>query len=101
MDYEWSTGKDVELQKAVVKIPFWYLLNMVYNTQNYWVFGLCPSSSILKTRKHNVSETPSASILRWGGRHLVLSKGPNKVGVSPSPEDENRSSSWNVVFCSF
>jgi hypothetical protein len=21
---------------------------MAYNTQNYWVFGLCPSSSILK-----------------------------------------------------
>jgi hypothetical protein len=30
---------------------------MVYNTQNYWVFGLCPLSSILETRKHNVSET--------------------------------------------
>jgi hypothetical protein len=26
---------------------------MVYNTQNYWVFGLCPSSGILETRKHN------------------------------------------------
>jgi hypothetical protein len=23
---------------------------MVYNTQNYWVFGLCPSSDILETR---------------------------------------------------
>jgi hypothetical protein len=22
---------------------------MVYNTQNYWVFGLCPSSGILET----------------------------------------------------
>jgi hypothetical protein len=30
---------------------------MVYHTQNYWVFGLCPSSGILETRKHNVSET--------------------------------------------
>jgi hypothetical protein len=27
---------------------------MVYNTLNYWVFGLCPSSGILETRKHNV-----------------------------------------------
>jgi hypothetical protein len=26
-------------------------------SQNDWVFGLCPSSSILKTREHNVSET--------------------------------------------
>jgi hypothetical protein len=24
---------------------------MVYNTQDYWVFGLCPSSGILKTQK--------------------------------------------------
>jgi hypothetical protein len=27
---------------------------MVYNTQNYWVFGLYPLSGILKTREHNV-----------------------------------------------
>jgi hypothetical protein len=30
---------------------------IVYDIQNYWVFGLCPSSGILVTRKHNVSET--------------------------------------------
>jgi hypothetical protein len=31
---------------------------MVHNTQNYCVlFGLFPSSGILKTREHNVSET--------------------------------------------
>jgi hypothetical protein len=29
---------------------------MMYNTQNYWVFVLFPSSGILETRKHNVSE---------------------------------------------
>jgi hypothetical protein len=34
------------------------------------VFRPCPSSGILKARKHNVSETGSVSILRWGGRHL-------------------------------
>jgi hypothetical protein len=34
---------------------------MVYNTQNYRVFWLCPSSGILETRKHNVSETGSFS----------------------------------------
>jgi hypothetical protein len=40
---------------------------MVYNTQGYWVFGLCPSSCILKnTKEHNVSETGSVSVLRWG-----------------------------------
>jgi hypothetical protein len=75
---------------------------MVHNTQNYWVFGLCPSSGILKTRERNVSETRSVSILRWVGRKtptqlgpleratsingwlkLALSKGPNRVSVSP------------------
>jgi hypothetical protein len=40
------------------------VLTMVYNTQKYWVFGLCPSSGILETIKHNVSETVSVSVLR-------------------------------------
>jgi hypothetical protein len=39
---------------------------MVCNTQDYWVFGLCPSSGILEATKHNVSETGSVSILSWG-----------------------------------
>jgi hypothetical protein len=34
---------------------------MVYNTQNYWVFGLIPWSGILKNGKHDVSETGSVS----------------------------------------
>jgi hypothetical protein len=38
-----------------------------YKSQNYWVFGLCLSSGILKTREHNVLETRSVSVLRWGG----------------------------------
>jgi hypothetical protein len=29
---------------------------MVYNAQNHWGSRLCPSSGILNTRKHNVSE---------------------------------------------
>jgi hypothetical protein len=46
----------------------------MYNTQDYWGFGLCPSSGILEARKHNVSET---------ALRLALSKGPNRVGVFP------------------
>jgi hypothetical protein len=34
------------------------------NIQNYWVFGLCPSSSILKTREHNISETLRSLVFR-------------------------------------
>jgi hypothetical protein len=37
---------------------------MVYDTQNYWVFGLCPSSGILETRKRSVSETGPVSVFR-------------------------------------
>jgi hypothetical protein len=33
-------------------------------TQNYWVSGLFPSSGILETKKHDVSETGSVSVLR-------------------------------------
>jgi hypothetical protein len=39
---------------------------MENNTQNYWISGLCPSSEILNSRKHNVSETGSVSVLRRG-----------------------------------
>jgi hypothetical protein len=34
---------------------------MVYNTQNYWVFGLFPSSRSLEIRKHDASETDPVS----------------------------------------
>jgi hypothetical protein len=37
---------------------------MLYNTENYWVSGLCPSSGILNTGKHTVSENGSVSVLR-------------------------------------
>jgi hypothetical protein len=33
----------------------------VFNTQNHWVFRLCPSSGILKIRKYYFSETGSVS----------------------------------------
>jgi hypothetical protein len=37
---------------------------MVYITQNKWVSGLHPSSGILKTGEHKVSETGSGFVLR-------------------------------------
>jgi hypothetical protein len=88
--------------------------------QNQWLSGLCPSSGTLI--KHNVSEAGSAR----GGRHLHiihlllsfglslgsvllrraflssvwLGLGPSRVGVSfLPPEDGNRSSFRNTVFC--
>jgi hypothetical protein len=41
---------------------------MVYDTQNYRDFGLCPSSGILETRKDNVSDVQRL--------RLALSMGP-------------------------
>jgi hypothetical protein len=36
--------------------------------QNYWVFGLCPSSGILENREHEVSDTGTVSVLKRGGK---------------------------------
>jgi hypothetical protein len=47
----------------------------MYNTENYCVLGLCPSSGILKTREHNVSETGSVI-------EVISVYGTNRVGVS-------------------
>jgi hypothetical protein len=33
-------------------------------SESYWVSGLCPSSGILNTRRHDVSRTGSVSVLR-------------------------------------
>jgi hypothetical protein len=42
------------------------VLTVAYNTQNCWSFRLCPLFGILKTRKHNVSESGSVSLsMRW------------------------------------
>jgi hypothetical protein len=38
--------------------------NMNYPSQNHLVSGFCRTSSILKTRKHNILETESDSVLR-------------------------------------
>jgi hypothetical protein len=72
---------------------------LIVMTKNYWGFGLCPSSCVLKTLEH-VLVTGSVSILVQC-LILALFKGPSRVGVSPSPENGNRSSFQNVVFSSF
>jgi hypothetical protein len=52
------------------------VLTMVRNTQNYWRFGHCPSSGILKTLKNTTFR--KLDLLPFsgeGGRHLTLSSG--------------------------
>jgi hypothetical protein len=45
--------------------------------QKYWGFGLFPSSGILGTRKHDVSETASVSVLRCDGGKTPTQLGPS------------------------
>jgi hypothetical protein len=48
---------------------YFFILSLNRSTaQNYWVFGLFPSSGILETRKRDVSETGSVCVLRWEGK---------------------------------
>jgi hypothetical protein len=49
-DYETEIGSQGSV-RAVVLLKKNRVLTMVYNTQNYWVLGLCPSSVILETIK--------------------------------------------------
>jgi hypothetical protein len=37
----------------------------MYRTHNYWVFGICLSSGILRAGEHNVSETGFVSVFKW------------------------------------
>jgi hypothetical protein len=50
---------------------------MVYNIQNYRDSGLCASPGIVNTRKHDVSETGSVSVVRNNARkeHGEVNKG--------------------------
>jgi hypothetical protein len=65
------------------KTRFWRVLKMVCNTQNYWDFGLYTLSDIKKSKEHTILETGTVSFLRIQRLRLALSKGCNRVGVSP------------------
>jgi hypothetical protein len=60
---------------------------MVYNTQNYCFFGLCPSSGILKIREHNVSETVCSRPQIGGGGGDTYYVGSVRKSEPQSPED--------------
>jgi hypothetical protein len=78
-------------------------------TQNYWDAGLYQIIWYFKELENTTFWKLDVSVLRWGREtptlvqwlRLALSKEPNTVVVSPSSEDGNNSSFWNVVFSSF
>jgi hypothetical protein len=56
-----STNYEVPYLVMFFILRIWNILTMTYNTQNYWVSRLCPSSGIPGTGKENISETGSVS----------------------------------------
>jgi hypothetical protein len=69
--------------------------DVVYNTQNYWVFELRLSSGILKTTKHNVSETGSVSETFCFLVFRMLDDGQNPKKTSNSKKLTNSSCNVN------
>jgi hypothetical protein len=61
------------------------VLTIVYNTQNYWVFGLGSSSGFLETRKHSVFETGSTFSGKW-----------EKTPTQLDPSERANLSHWEV-----
>jgi hypothetical protein len=76
--------KPTALQRNLKMGRVWKVLTMVYNTQDYWVFWTFPSSGILQTRKQDVSETGSVSLLRWTGGSDTDSVGPLRKSSAQS-----------------
>jgi hypothetical protein len=65
---------------------------MVYNTQRYWVFGLCPSSGFFLNNEKNTMFRKLDLLER------ALSKGPNRVGVVPHLRTETDPVSETLCF---
>jgi hypothetical protein len=61
----------------------------------FWILSIVRYSKNLENTAFDLF--PSSELCL----RLALSKGPNRVNVSPSPEDGNRSSFRNVVFYNF
>jgi hypothetical protein len=61
---------------------------MVYKTQNYWVSGLCTSSGILNTRKHN-----GPPKYRRGADNAFKVPPPKKGKFNAPPSDGGRATS--------
>jgi hypothetical protein len=83
------------------------LLHKIFTSLSLLVSDLCTvfvvHVPVFSLRQNLVSSIyVPVVILTWVVQwlRLALSKGPNRVGVSPSPDDRNWSSFPNVVFCS-
>jgi hypothetical protein len=60
MSYDYKSQL-IEIFSKMVGNGDWITILNYTIVQNYWGFGLLPSSGILGTRKHDVSETDPAS----------------------------------------
>jgi hypothetical protein len=67
-----------------------------FKNQDYWVFGLCQSSGVLKNiREHNVSEAGSVSVLIWGGERYLMTETDPISETLCSLEYRTMDKGWN------
>jgi hypothetical protein len=64
--------KQTHPHKIISCILFQRILTMLFNTQNYLIFGLCSTSGVLNQRKQNVSENRPVTVIRWRGKMFNL-----------------------------
>jgi hypothetical protein len=55
--------------------------NIFCCTQSCWVFLTFPSTGVLENRKHDVSESGSVSVLKWGGQDTYSVKTCTQLGL--------------------
>jgi hypothetical protein len=81
--FVWSLCYPPPLQKNLIKGEHQHVRHLSGSrgdTQNYWGFGLFPSSGILGNRGHDVSETGSVSVFGWEDTYSV---GPLRKTTGP------------------
>jgi hypothetical protein len=95
---EYSNKNVVQLMQRKLSIcvisRFYRVLTMVYNTQNYWGFGLCPSPGFQLMRRKR-------KIRRFGNWICFRPQVKGQSRCLLSPEEGNRSSFRNVFFFLF
>jgi hypothetical protein len=69
----------------------------IYPIQNYWVFGLFPSSGILEIRKYDFSKTGYVSVLRQRGK-TPTQLGPLKDLTSITGQPLSDSHSYLIIW---
>jgi hypothetical protein len=74
---------------------------MVYNTQDYWVFGLCPSSGILKNTTFQKLHLFLSSGERWEDTYSIWLEWTQQSRCLPTPHLRTETDAVSETLCSF